>query len=101
MRIDYGRGEKEVLFSLYSLMIYEQEFHSDPIHDLYRGEYEDVFFPSVPKVLWAGLKAADDSIPGYERWSRDIRGVNLRDLSNEMIPEINEAFFRNGASDSE
>ena len=34
MRIDYGQGEKEVLFSVYTMTLYEQEFRSDPIHDL-------------------------------------------------------------------
>ena len=101
MRIDYGQGEKEVLLSVYTMMVYEQEFKSDPIHDLYQGDFNDVYFPAVPKVIWAGLKAADDTIPSYAKWAREVKGVNLRDLSNELIPEINEAFFRAGASDSE
>lgn len=101
MRIDYGQGEKEVLFSVYTMTLYEQEFRSDPIHDLYQGEFNDVYFPAVAKLLWAGLKAADDAIPSFDKWARQVSGVNLREISNEMIPEVNDAFFRAGASDSE
>ena len=101
MVIDYGHGEREVLLSVYAMMLYEQEFKSDPIHDLYQGDFNDVWFPAVTKVLWAGLKAADDSIPSYAKWAREVSGVNLRDISNQLVPELNDAFFRSGASDSE
>lgn len=101
MRIDYGQGEKEVLLSAYTVMLYEQEFKSDPIHDLYQGEFSDVYFPAVTKWLWAGVKTADDAIPSYDKWARQVTGVNLREISNELISEINDAFFRAGASDSE
>ena len=121
MRIDYGQGEKEVVASIYTLTIYEQEFKSDLIADFFGDQtvrksdlemededvvvtfrFSDTRFAQVPKVLWACLKAADEfGIPSYKEWAKSVTDVDLFDLNNEVAALVGRAFFRAGVADLE
>ena len=116
MLIDYGRGEEECAIGVAAMMVYEQQFRSDIIQDLFglatirrKPEDEDVVFAvdyrttnwtAVVKALWAGLKAADDEYPGYWEWSMGLGAIDLNDLASKIVPEAYGQFFRAGAGDS-
>lgn len=103
-------NEQEVIFSVYTLMIYEQEFNADLIQDLYKKvvirndekedgviaelDFRNVNWTALSRVLWAGLKTANDSLPSYKDWSKTITDVNFLELNNEIIPLVERAFFR-------
>lgn len=117
MVIDYGDGPKEVLFGVHSMLIYEQEFHSDIIKDLFgkvdvrKDEHDEDVIVSVDyrqtnwtacvKALWAGLKNANESTPPWREWERTTAGIDLNAISEKVISEAWRMFFRAGASDSE
>lgn len=116
MKIDYGQGEKEIVLSVYTMMLYEQEFGSDIIKDLFGRavlrkeddedvvfavDYRDTNWTAVVKVLWASLKAADDSVASFKQWQKDLGAIDLNATSNAIIAEAWRVFFRAGASDSE
>lgn len=116
MLIDYGKGEEECALGVTAMMVYEQQFRSDIIQDLFglaairrSPEDEDIVFAvdyrttnwtAVVKALWAGLKAADDGCPGYREWSAGLGAIDLNRLAEEIIPEAYGKFFRAGAGDS-
>lgn len=121
MKIDYGQGEKEIIASAYTLVLYEQEFKSDLIADyfgdqtmrrsdlemededvLFTLRFSDTRFAQVPKVLWACLKAADEfGIPPFREWSKSITGIDLIEVNNELAALVGKAFFRAGVTDLE
>jgi len=118
MKIDYGCGEKEIIASTYTLVIYEQEFDgADMIKDVFgrieitRDEKTDdviaVFdytktnWTALLKALWASLKAADDSIEPFVEWAKNTGSINLSDVSVQLIPEIRRNCFCDGATVSD
>lgn len=117
MKINYGHGEVEAIISLHTMMVYEQEFHSDIIKDLFgravireEKDDEDVVFAidyrntnwtSLVRVLWAALKTADDSLPSFDQWHREVEEIDLWEVQQTIGKEALRQFFRAGASDSE
>lgn len=117
MRLDYGHGEVDALLSVFTLSIYEQEFHADLIQDLFgravlrkENDEEDVIFAvdyrdtnwtALTRVLWAALKAADDTLPSFKEWSKAVDAIDLNAVHRAIVPEAMRQFFRAGASDSE
>ena len=116
MVIDYGSGDVEVLVSPWSLVIYEQEFHSDMIQDVLgkvvvRNEddedgaiavfdYRDVNWTSYVKALWACMKAADDSVPSFRKWSEANKTINIMKISNALTPALEDGLFHSGGTAS-
>ncbi len=103
--------DKEVIFSTYTLMLYEQEFNgADLIQDLYSKvvikedkkadgviaelDFRNVNWTALSRTLWAGLKTANDDMPSYKEWAKNTAEVNLLELNNEIIPLVERAFFR-------
>lgn len=117
MLIDYGRGEEEAVISVATMMVYEQQFHSDIIQDLFgrsvirrkddsedillEVDYRDVNWTALVRVLWAALKTADETYPSFREWSLSLGPIDLNDLSAKLIPEAYGQFFRAGAAGSE
>lgn len=117
MRIDYGAGDAEAVLGVYTLVVYEQEFRSDLIQDLFGRavlrkeadeedvifavDYRDVNWTSLAKVLWAALKAADDSVPSFKAWAAGAGAIDLNAVHRALVPEAMRMFFRAGAGDSE
>lgn len=127
MKLDIdGTGEVEILANMYTLLVYEQEFHSDLIKDVFGKhqiqkddetvltiDYTQENWFEETKALWAMVKTANDlandrgevapvdRTPSYERWMRTIGKVNMREVANAVLEEAVSGFFRTGASDSE
>ena len=111
MKVDFGKGEIEVVYNFYTLYIYEQEFGTDLIKDVFGiakddGESGEVLFDfttvnwtSLTKALWAGAKCADPSFPRYEEWARTMGGgISFMELAGVLINEINKELFRFGVA---
>lgn len=117
MIIDYGQGDVEIEVSVWALSVYELEFHSDMIQDVFgktkaekmqgTDEAEIVFdyssrnWTAVLKALWACLKAHDNSLPAYPIWAKTQTNLNMYVVWSEMINALLDAFFRPGAAVSE
>lgn len=116
MIIDYGLGDVEIEVSVWSLSVYELEFHSDMIKDVFgktkaedtgNGEAEIVFdyssrnWTSVLKALWACIKAHDNSTPAYAIWAKKQTNINMYVVWSEVVNALLDAFFRPGAAVSE
>ena len=117
MNIDYGYGEKEIIASVLTLTLYEQEFKSDMLQDLFgrvtlddteMGENEIIAldftrtnWTAVTRCLWACLKTADPALPSFETWASSLDKVNLFNLKEELIPVVMENLFCAGAAFSE
>jgi len=114
--IDGKKVKAEVTF--YTAQLYEAEFRSDIIKDLFgeqnagsvidfsgddviRIDFTKVNWTAMMKVLWAAVKTADDSTPGYTEWMKRTKGLNLW-LVQEMIgAEVADCFFRAEAAGEE
>lgn len=109
--------EREVPIGVAALMVYEQQFRSDMVQDLFGRsvvrqpeddpeivfavDYRDTNWTACLKAAWACLKAADGNTPRWENWCGTVGDVNLSELSEAIIPAAFETFFRAGASRSE
>ena len=108
----------EAKATFYTAHIYEMEFRSDLIRDLFgvqtaeqpleverTGDGEDdyrivkidftkVNWTVVAKALWAAVKTADPSTPNYAEWMKSTSGVNLWLVQDQLGNEISDCFFR-------
>ena len=128
MLYDYdGSGqEREVIASAYTLMVYEQEFKSGMIEDVYgkikitNEDYDedgnttvadftiDNWFAYV-KALWAMLKTGADlaraegrqytKVPSFREWSLKATELDMRTVSTIVIQECQRGFFRTPDTD--
>ena len=107
-------GEKtyKAEITFYTAVLYESEFRSDIIADLFGVQGQDrnpfsfngenlaeidftkVGWLSVAKATWAALKTADSSIPSYQAWMKKARGVNFWDLRETLLEDASDCFFR-------
>ena len=105
--------------SFYTAVLYEAEFRSDLVADLFGVQGQDrnpfsfkgndlaeidftkVSWLSVAKATWAALKTADSSIPSYQAWMKKARGVNFWDLREALMEDASDCFFRSSATEEE
>ena len=108
----------EAKATFYTAYLYEMEFRSDLIRDLFgvqtaeqpleierTGDGDDdyrivkidftkVNWTVVAKALWAAVKTANPATPAYSEWMKETSGVNLWLVQDELGNEISECFFR-------
>ena len=108
MVIDYdGKGGGECVFSLKTLVIYEQEFGRDLIQDVIgrvsvRDDEEgttlldlrDTNWTATVRALWAALKTADPALPHFSDWLLRVGDVNLYEINNDVVEGVRLGFFR-------
>lgn len=112
-----GGKEQEAEVTFYTALLYEAEFSSDIIADLFGVQGQDrnpfsfngsdlaeidftkVSWLSIAKATWAALKTKDASIPSYTAWMKKARGVNFWDLRESLIEDASECFFRSEAAE--
>lgn len=110
MKVKIGDEELEAIASAKTLMVYEQEFGSDLIQDLFGRavirkpeEGEDVLmvfdytatnWTAALKALWACLRTASDSVPPFKEWIADLPDVNLMEVTGALYPEVQRRLFR-------
>lgn len=131
-RIDYNHDghEHEYEATTYTLMVYEQEFKSDLIKDVFGridtrraienfdedgievvADYTIDNWNSYPKAFWAMLKTSEaiarsenrfaEPVPSFIQWCIAYRNPDVAELSRIVIDECNRGLFRAGAADSE
>lgn len=119
MIIDYGYGDREFCLGLGAMVEYEQQFRSDIVKDLFGkgrvvpedpGEPDDgeafsfdftqTNWTACAKALWAGEKAVDPAAPGFSEWCRLRPNPDMSVVSDAVMREAAEAFFRAGVSAS-
>lgn len=110
MLFDYGNGKVNIEVSFYTLLVYEQEFGSDMIKDLFgrvvineddSGEivldYTQNNWTSAAKALWACAKTANEGIMPFREWARTMtNGINMIELYNNLHRVIEQELFRFG-----
>ena len=117
MILKLGDEEREATMGVAALMVYEQQFHSDMVQDLFGRsvirshedeedvvfavDYRDTNWTACLKAAWSCLKAADGNTPRWENWCETVGDVNLNELAESIIPAAFETFFRAGAGRSE
>lgn len=125
MTIDIeGYGEVEITATAYTLVVYEQEFKSDLIKDVF-GKHEadeggkavldfttDNWLAEL-KALWAmamtayelkasrGDAAPNDRPKPFRQWVQKVGKVNFYRIANAVVNEAMDGFFHTGAAASE
>lgn len=121
-------GDKKLVceVSFLTMQIYEAEFMSNIIHDLFGKVSDDggeltfetafgddgepdvklvgidftkVKWSAVLQALWAMCKTADETTPGYPTWASRLSGANLWDVRELIVARCGDCFFRPGAAD--
>ena len=132
-KIDYNHSgvESDYEATTYTLMVYEQEFKSDLIKDVFGRidlsrasnnidadgniiamDYTIDNWNSYPRAFWAMLKTSEaisrsegksaKPVPSFIQWClNDGRGINMSELSQTVIDECNRGLFLSGAADSD
>ena len=127
MKYDYdGSGvERELDATAYTLMVYEQEFKSGLIEDVFGrisipedtdgmvvADYTRDNWIAYTRALWAMLRSASDrlalegkpheDVPNFRTWSMYATNLNLAKVSYDLVMgEIQRKFFRSGTAASE
>ena len=117
MKLDYGCGEVEAIFSVETMMVYEQEFGADIVQELFGRavvrreesaddvllaiDYRNVNWTKCVKVLWAAMKTADQSLPPFSQWVKDAGPIDLGTVADRVLSEATKGFFRAGAGDTD
>ncbi len=109
--VDSANGPFEVKYSFYTLYLYEQEFGSDLIKDLYGNamvasddegmsfDFSAINWTAVVKALWAGAKCANPKLPRFSEWAdTGSDGIDLFDAAGRVINEVNKELFRFGVA---
>lgn len=123
-----GYGDIDIEATAHTLVLYEQEFKSDLIKDVFgkREQAKDADGSTVVlfdytvdnwndelKALWAMAKTANDiandagevapkdRITSYTKWVKGLGKVNMRDVANAVVSCCMDGFFHTGAAVSE
>lgn len=123
-----GYGDIDIEATAHTLVLYEQEFKSDLIKDVFgkREQTKDADGSTVVlfdytvdnwndelKALWAMAKTANDiandagevapkdRITSYTKWVKGLGKVNMRDVANAVVSCCMDGFFHTGAAVSE
>lgn len=114
--IDGKQVKADVTF--YTAWLYEAEFGKDMISDFYgvqdsnpifsmdgedvvRIDFTKVSWLAATRVLWAAVKTASKSTPGYEQWMKGTKGVDTWTLRQQLDEAISDCFFRTQAAGEE
>lgn len=121
MILDFGKGDTELEASVWTLVVYEQEFGSDMLGDLFgevkfaddsgkfmveNGEvvgidYSKFKWTTCVKALWAASKAANPDIAPFKDWAAKMKGINLFTVATKFVDELQKELFRPRAEASE
>ena len=108
--VDSANGKFEAKYNFYTLYLYELEFGSDLIKDVYGDgsviatddglsfNIAAINWTAITKALWAGAKCANPRTPRYTELAAQDNGIDLFDVAGEVIAEINQELFRFGVA---
>ena len=127
MKYDYdGSGvERELDATAHTLLVYEQEFKSGLIEDVFGrisldgntdelvvADYTRDNWVAYVQAIWAMLRSASDrlayegkpheDVPSFTEWSMTATDLALGEFSRDIVfGELQRRFFRSGAAASE
>jgi len=130
--IDYQQDgtQHEYEATTYTLMVYEQEFKSDLIKDVFGlidlrkgasmidedgniilADYTNDNWTNELKAFWAMLKTSEaiarrenrraESVPSFVTWCLTTKSINMHEVSFATITELNRGLFRAGTTEAE
>lgn len=131
-KIDYQHDgtEHEYEATTYTLMVYEQEFKSDMIKDVFGridlsgaasnvDEHGNVVYIDYTidnwnaylRAFWSMLKTSEaiarsegrqvPAVPAFIQWCLATRFIDMSELSRVVVDECNRGLFHSGAADSD
>lgn len=131
-KIDYERNgvEREYEATTYTLVVYEQEFKSDLIKDIFGRidvrnaaknfdengnlvamDYTIDNWNAELRAFWAMLKTSEaiakadgrpaEMVPPFIQWCLKTRSIDMGQISQTVFDECQRGLFRAGAADSE
>ena len=110
--IEIGGETYKAEVSFYTAQLYEAEFQADLIKDFFGIQFNEgpvksddgeniaaidftkINWFAATKAMWAALKTADESAPGFQTWLRRTSGANLWLVREQIAVEIADCFFR-------
>ena len=125
LNIEIGGKQVEAEVTFLTAQIYEAEFRSDMIQDYFGREktkiptddenvvqedgdativqvdFTQTNWTAAVKVLWAAVKTANPSTPGYAVWARSATGANMWEVADVLTYEIVDCFFRPLAAEAQ
>jgi hypothetical protein len=101
--------------TFHTAWLYEAEFGSSIVSDLFGRrslsadegsedlsiDFTKTDWNALNRALWAAVKTADKTVPGYEEWTRRTRGVNLWLVGMVLSAEVADCFFRPSSAGEE
>jgi len=112
---DVKIGDKKVKAEVSFLTpeIYESEFRKDMLQDFFGDvlkmseqvqvdeemnivniDFARINWMAANRVLWAAVKTADETAPGYRSWAKQAKGVNMWEVRDELASAVADCFFR-------
>lgn len=106
MEIEVNGKKVEFKVSVLTTVLYEQEFGSDIIKDLFgkvvQDTSRDVVFDytttnwtATLKAFWAAIKTANRATPSFNEWAAECGDIDLFEVSSILMPEVMRGLFRN------
>lgn len=97
--------------SFYTAYLYEAEFQRDLIKDflgvqnneatvefdgdaVVKIDFTRIDWNASQRALWAAIKTANDKTPGFEKWMKQAKGVNMWLAREFLASEVSDCFFR-------
>jgi len=78
-----------------------QKFLDSPGDYIASVDFTKVSWNVVSKVLWAAIKTANPSAPGFMQWSKATKGVNLWLVQEQIGEEVSDCFFRTATAEED
>lgn len=105
MEIELNGKKVPLKVSVLTTVIYEQEFGTDIIKDLFGKVVQDtsnevVFdytttnWTATLKALWAAVKTANPATPPFQEWADKCGDVDLFEVSGVLMPVVMRGLFR-------
>jgi hypothetical protein len=83
------------------MVITEEDGETVARYDLSRIDLTKVGWLAVNKLLWAAVKTADETTPGYQAWCKRTRGVDIWAVRDVLMAELSDCFFRPGTAEAQ
>jgi len=116
--VDINGKKVKAEVSFYTAYLYEAEFRSDLIKDLFgtqdfepeieasdgrlvKVDFTKTNWTAMTKVLWAAVKTADPSAKSYSEWMKSAKGANLWLVGELLSAEVADCFFRSEVAGEE
>ena len=92
-------GEGEFMFE--SVPVTKEDGTVERVTKIVGIDFTKVGWFEVVRALWAAVKTADPTTPGFAIWAKSTKGTNLWEAREKLVEEIDDCFFRSPAAGEE